>query len=150
MTLFTANEKRSLCILLGALIIGLLVQQWRTYASSTGRIEPETRAKALWAFKEASERYKDHPGDGNTAAWSFEADGPLDINRAALEQFMALHGVGPVLAKKIIDYRLKNGYFQTVQDLQNIKGIGPKLVMRWEKLLVVQPDTSVGKGFSIE
>ena len=50
--------------------------------------------------------------------------GPININRATLAQFDSLDGIGPVVAKRIIEYRKVNGPFATVEDLQKVSGIG--------------------------
>ena len=50
--------------------------------------------------------------------------GPININRATLAQFDSLDGIGPVIAKRIIEYRKVNGTFATVEDLQKVRGIG--------------------------
>jgi competence protein ComEA len=52
------------------------------------------------------------------------ASGPININRATLRQLDALDGIGPVIAGRIIDYRKKNGFFLTIDDLQKVSGIG--------------------------
>lgn len=49
----------------------------------------------------------------------------LDINTATEAELTQLPGVGPGLARRIIEYRTANGPFQTVDDLQNVSGIGP-------------------------
>ena len=51
-------------------------------------------------------------------------NGPININRATLAQFDSLDGIGPVIAKRIIEYRKVNGPFVTVEDLQKVSGIG--------------------------
>lgn len=45
------------------------------------------------------------------------------MDASALEQ---INGVGPVLAKRILEYRQKNGPFQSLDELNKVKGIGPK------------------------
>lgn len=49
----------------------------------------------------------------------------LDINTATESELTQLPGVGPGLARRIVEYRTSNGPFQTVDDLQNVSGIGP-------------------------
>ena len=57
---------------------------------------------------------------------------PIDINAATKEEFMALPGIGEVLAQRIIAYREENGSFSTVDGLRNVEGIGEK---RMEEIL---------------
>ena len=52
----------------------------------------------------------------------------IDLNSATVDQLDALPGIGPVTAKKIIDYRDANGSFSSVDDLQKLSGIGGKLI----------------------
>lgn len=51
--------------------------------------------------------------------------GPVHLNTATLEQLDTLPGVGPVTARKILDYRQKHGAFGSVDELDAIPGIGP-------------------------
>ena len=50
--------------------------------------------------------------------------GPVNVNRATAAQLDSLDGIGPVIAKRIIEYRKVNGPFATVEDLQKVSGIG--------------------------
>lgn len=49
---------------------------------------------------------------------------PIDINAADKEAFMALPGIGEVLAQRILTYREEHGNFSHVEDLLNVEGIG--------------------------
>ncbi|RBQ14807.1 ComEA family DNA-binding protein [Spongiactinospora rosea] len=48
----------------------------------------------------------------------------IDLNTATVEQLDVLPGVGEVLARRIVDYRTANGGFRTVDQLQEVSGIG--------------------------
>jgi competence protein ComEA len=52
--------------------------------------------------------------------------GPLDLNRATVEQLDALPGVGPVTARRILDWRTAHGGFSSVDQLREIPGIGER------------------------
>ncbi|MDP8987994.1 MAG: helix-hairpin-helix domain-containing protein, partial [Actinomycetota bacterium] len=54
-----------------------------------------------------------------------EATGLVDVNTAGAEQLEALPGVGPATAKAILDERARRGRFATVDDLLDVRGIGP-------------------------
>jgi competence protein ComEA len=51
-------------------------------------------------------------------------DNPLDINRATIAQLDTLPGIGPVTAQRIIDYRVKVGRINSVDELKKISGLG--------------------------
>jgi competence protein ComEA len=51
---------------------------------------------------------------------------PLNLNAANAAQLEALPGVGPAMAQKILDYRKQNGGFKSVDELDDVPGIGPK------------------------
>ena len=69
------------------------------------------------------------PGTG--AAAPAPASGPISLNTATAEQLDELEGIGPTTAQKILDWRKEHGGFRSVDDLQQISGIGPK---RFESL----------------
>ncbi|HKR79617.1 MAG TPA: helix-hairpin-helix domain-containing protein [Nitrospira sp.] len=50
----------------------------------------------------------------------------LDLNRASAQDFERLPGIGPVLAGRIIQYRASQGMFHDIEQLREVKGIGPK------------------------
>ncbi len=53
-----------------------------------------------------------------------QTQGKLNINTATVEQLQDIPGIGKTTAQNIIDYRQKNGPFQSAADLLNVKGIG--------------------------
>ena len=63
---------------------------------------------------------------GAAEAISAAAQYPLDLNSASEEELARLPGIGEKRARDIVEYRIQNGPFSSVQDLLNIDGIGQK------------------------
>lgn len=62
----------------------------------------------------------------------------ININTADKETLTQLKGIGPVKAKAIVDYRKTHGKFHNVDELTNVKGIGPKTVEKIRAEVTVQ------------
>ncbi len=52
------------------------------------------------------------------------------LNQMDAQALEGINGVGPVLAKRILDYRSKNGAFKSLSELDEVKGIGPKMLTK--------------------
>jgi len=61
----------------------------------------------------------------------------LDLNRATEHELESLPGVGPVLARRIVQYREAQGTFRDVYQLRDVKGIGQKTFDRIRVLVSV-------------
>ena len=63
-------------------------------------------------------------GSGAGAALP-EADGPISLGTATVEQLDTIEGIGPVTAQSIVEFRDEQGGLSSVEDLDQISGIGP-------------------------
>ena len=63
----------------------------------------------------------------------------VNLNTATQAELEKLPGVGPAMAKTIIEYRQKNGGFKKVEELMNVKGIGEKSFLKLKTLVTVAP-----------
>lgn len=54
--------------------------------------------------------------------------GPVNINTAGEKELARLHGIGPALSKRIVEDRAANGPYNSIDELQRVKGIGPATV----------------------
>jgi competence protein ComEA len=59
------------------------------------------------------------------AASNADPSAPVDLNTADVAALDTLPGVGPATAQRIVDYREQNGPFTSVDQLQQVSGIGP-------------------------
>jgi competence protein ComEA len=64
-------------------------------------------------------------GDGGGGPDPPSPAAPLDLNEATSAELDALPGVGPATATAILDYRTEHGPFVAVDDLLEVRGIGP-------------------------
>ncbi len=53
-----------------------------------------------------------------------EASDLININNASETELETLNGIGEATAKKIVEYREKNGKFDTIEDIMEVPGIG--------------------------
>lgn len=51
----------------------------------------------------------------------------VSINTSSMDMLATLPGIGPALAKRIVDYRNANGLFQKIEEIMKVKGIKTKL-----------------------
>lgn len=62
----------------------------------------------------------------------------IDINAANEIELQTLPGVGPAIAKRIVEYRSKNGRFKQIGDLIDVPGIGGKKLEAISPLVTVK------------
>jgi competence ComEA-like helix-hairpin-helix protein len=55
----------------------------------------------------------------------------IDVNSADVEDLMAVPGIGPRLAERIIIQREERGKFSGIEELTRIQGIGKKKLAAW-------------------
>ena len=65
------------------------------------------------------------------------APGTIDLNTADAGALESLPGVGPVMAQAILAWREEHGRFTSVEELQEIDGVGPKTFEKLRPLVRV-------------
>lgn len=63
----------------------------------------------------------------------------VDVNAAGEAELETVKGIGPVLARRIVDDRALHGPYRRVQDLTRVKGIGPTNLQQMRMQIVVGP-----------
>ncbi len=64
-----------------------------------------------------------------------EPTSTVNVNTATEADLERLPGIGPVLARRIVQYREAKGLFRRLDDLLEVEGIGPRLFRRLQPLL---------------
>lgn len=72
---------------------------------------------------------------GNAQSMEFSSDPRVNINLATEADLDSLPGVGPVMAGRIIAWRESNQKFQSIEELQEVPGIGPKVFANLKPLV---------------
>ena len=65
-------------------------------------------------------------GTGSSAGAAGPAGVKPSLGSATVEQLDEIDGIGPTLAERIVEYRTENGGFGSLDELQDVEGIGEK------------------------
>ena len=68
--------------------------------------------------------------------------GKVDINNADLGELKTLPGIGQIKAERIIEYRKTHGPFKSIEEIKEVKSIGPKLFERLKEMIGVNVEGS--------
>jgi competence protein ComEA len=63
--------------------------------------------------------------------------GKINLNTATAEELESLPSIGPVMAKRIIEYRNIHGSFYNIEEIKEVKGIGEKTYEKIKALITV-------------
>ncbi|PIR18392.1 MAG: hypothetical protein COV46_00260 [Deltaproteobacteria bacterium CG11_big_fil_rev_8_21_14_0_20_49_13] len=87
-------------------------------------------------------QFADKPNDNRPSSFSLDSISPvtpqeaillgqkLDINVASVADLEVIPGIGPSLAKRIVEYRNAHGPFRSIEELDPVNGVGPKILER--------------------
>lgn len=77
------------------------------------------------------------PAGATVAKLKKPGDGVVRLNSAGEQDLQRLPGVGPSTARKILEYRAAHGGFRRVEELMEVKGIGPKKMSKMAPFLAL-------------
>ena len=157
---YSRSQLKLLLLLAGIFLVGLGVREWRAgFPAAAERLErfdhedppppippaPRSRAAPRWAaarIEAATPVRTPQPPRARPAASPAAAPTdprPLDINRASVDEIARLPGVGPSLARRIVEERERLGRFGSTEGLRGILGLGPK------KLAALREHVTIGE-----
>jgi len=157
---YSRPQLKLLLLLAGIFLVGLGVREWRAdFPAAAERLErfdredpppllppaPRARTAPRWAAARVETvppaRTPQPPrARPDTASAAAPADPrPLDINHASLDEIARLPGVGPGLARRIVEERERLGRFDSTEGLRGVLGLGPK------KLAALREHVKVGE-----
>lgn len=112
-----------------------------TTAQAAAPLKPSDPTPPIAATSEADEQDAEEVVDLSEA--SMEPDPPksnmINVNLATQEELESLPGIGPVIARAIIEERTRRGGFDSIEELLAVKGIGPARFARIQPLVYVTP-----------
>ena len=123
------------------------MKRWETYLITTALAAGLTGAPLAWGQQQMPKSGVFHllllwlrSNDNNASSRADPATvtgAQVNINSADEAALTSVKGVGKAKAKAIIEYREKNGPFQSVDDLTKIKGIKSKSLQKFKNQLTV-------------
>ena len=83
-------------------------------------------------------------GLGGTAlAGTSTPSGVVNVNTATAGELMALPGIGEARARAILEMREARGGFESIEELEDVKGIGPRALDRLRPNLTLEGRTTL-------
>ncbi len=116
--MFTRNEALVLAVACGAVVVALVVP-W---------VRPGLPPVVVASSPEPLPTWRPAASPGRVA---------VSVNLATAEELERLPGIGPVLARRIVEDRARNGQYTRPEDLLRVKGIGRKTLDKLRPYLQV-------------
>ncbi len=153
--LYSRPQLSLLLLVAVALLGGLVVREWRAgFPEAAARVEAFDRDETpalLGPVPLGSPRPSRPPPSpltrpmpaprpGSIAQMEPVADPrPLDLNTATAEQIARLPGVGPGLARRIVEERQRRGRFDGPEGLRSVLGVGSRKLAALRDLVTAAP-----------
>lgn len=108
-------------IFIFALILGLIIRDIST---------------SKFAVIKNSEAYA--PNDVKTEEYEDIYTDKVNINTASKRILMTLDGIGAKMSERIVEYRMENGRFETIEDIMKVSGIGYDTFLKLKEYITVE------------
>ena len=133
---FTRNEIKVILLLSVTFLFGLAIRYYNAAsvpAKTTGREFDYSIPDSIFEARSRPDTQISSPGSLTKISSGGVSDSSgtfININIATADELVQLPGIGPTYAARIVTYRKENGPFASVDDLENVKGIGKKRMDR--------------------
>jgi competence ComEA-like helix-hairpin-helix protein len=117
-------------------VVTLVAAWWQ--APSVGTQPDPARALPTAAASDANEDDHAHAQPSQARTWLLGQR--IDVNRATQGDLERIHGVGPHMAERILQLRTERGGFRSIDELDDVDGVGPK------KLATLKAALQVGEA----
>ncbi len=111
--------------------------QGQVKAAATTAEAPKTQQPTAEPVPASQPQISVEPVSPSIKSESASVAGTININNASANQLDSLPGIGPAYAKAIIEYREARGGFKTIEEIQSVKGIGPKTFEKFKDKITV-------------
>lgn len=142
MWVFTPQEKRAILFLVLTLLVGTGILNYKKH---NPEFAPEILSGNYQTAKLKSPTIEAKTPEPNNLpglqAGSLSQREPrkkINLNAATLEELESLPQIGPVLAKRIADYRYEKGGFASLEELIKVKGIGKKIYSQIKEYITLE------------
>lgn len=128
---FTPQESKAIIFLVVILLLGSGVALYKRY-------HPDFAPELLLRSKGPEEKKDTAPVKSSSVDENknlIPSEVKINLNTATLEELESLPGIGNELGRRILNYREKQGGFSNIEELQRIKGIGPKTFDKLKNLV---------------
>lgn len=140
--MLTPEERRGAWLVLALVAIGAGWDATAIWRRPAPRATAEA-ARAAQGWRPDSPAAVPSPPDSERS----EASGPparelarvISLNRASAAELDELPGIGPVLARRIVEHRDRHGPFRSPEELRAVRGVGPALLARLRGRVVAGP-----------
>ena len=138
------SQRTAILLLAVAFLLGTAIRFFQSQ-----RAVPEALQNQLFPDSAAAAEFNQRAHQVGLLAEEI-SNRPININTATRAELQSLSGIGPVLSQRIIDYREKHGPFKTIEELDDVYGIGPKRLEAMRDRVTVHTDTSIAASDSAQ
>jgi competence ComEA-like helix-hairpin-helix protein len=135
---FNLAEARGMFVLLVLLLVGSGIAIYKKYHTDfpVEIVFRESKAELRQYKPAAPVQHK--PAEKTLPVLDKSVGRRVDINIASWAELDNLPHIGPVLSRRIIEYREKNGKFEKIEDLLKVNGIGKKTLEKIREYIEVK------------